>query len=33
MGHVARMGKKGNAFRLLIGKSGGKRPVGKPRRR
>jgi hypothetical protein len=32
-GHVARMGKKRNAYRLLLGKSEGKRPLGRPRRR
>jgi hypothetical protein len=32
-GHVARMGEKRNAYRLLVGKSEGKRPLGKPRRR
>jgi hypothetical protein len=32
-GHVARMGKKRNAYRLLVGKPDGKRPLGRPRRR
>jgi hypothetical protein len=32
-GHVARMGKKTNAYRILVGKSEGKRPLGRPRRR
>jgi hypothetical protein len=32
-GHVARMEKKRNAYRLLVGKSEGKRPLGRPRRR
>jgi hypothetical protein len=32
-GHVARMGEKRNAYRLLVGKPTGKRPLGKPRRR
>jgi hypothetical protein len=32
-GHVARMGEKRNAFRLLIGKPEGKRQIGRPRRR
>jgi hypothetical protein len=32
-GHVARMGEKINAYRLLVGKPEGKRPVRKPRRR
>jgi hypothetical protein len=32
-GHVARMGKKTNAYRLLVGKPEGRRPLGRPRRR
>jgi hypothetical protein len=32
-GHVARMGDKRNAYRLLVGKPEGKRPLGRPRRR
>jgi hypothetical protein len=32
-GHVARMGKKRNAYRLLEGKPEGKRTLGRPRRR
>jgi hypothetical protein len=32
-GHVARMGEKRNAYRLLVGKRVGKRPLGRPRRR
>jgi hypothetical protein len=32
-GHVARMGEKRNAYRFLVGKSEGKRPPGRPRRR
>jgi hypothetical protein len=32
-GHVARMGEKRNAYRLLVGKPEGKRPIGRPRRR
>jgi hypothetical protein len=32
-GHVARMGEKRNAYRLLMGKSEGKRLLGRPRRR
>jgi hypothetical protein len=32
-GHVARMGEKRNAYRLLVGKPEGKRPLGSPRRR
>jgi hypothetical protein len=32
-GHVARMGTKRNAYRILVGKPEGKRPLGRPRRR
>jgi hypothetical protein len=32
-GHVARMGLKRNAYRILVGKPEGKRPLGRPRRR
>jgi hypothetical protein len=32
-GHVARMGEKRNAYRLLVGKPVGKRPLGRPRRK
>jgi hypothetical protein len=32
-GHVARMGKKRNAYRVLVGKPEGKRSLGRPRRR
>jgi hypothetical protein len=32
-GHVALMGEKRNAYRLLMGKPEGKRPLGKQRRR
>jgi hypothetical protein len=32
-GHVARMGEKRNAYRLLVGKPVGKRPLGRPRPR
>jgi hypothetical protein len=32
-GHVARMGKKTNAYRILVGKPEGERPQGRPRRR
>ena len=32
-GHVARMGKRKGAYRILVGKPEGKRPLGKPRRR
>jgi hypothetical protein len=31
-GHVARMGET-NAYRILVGKPEGKRPLGRPRRR
>jgi hypothetical protein len=31
--HVARMVEKRNAYRILVGKSEGKRPLGRPRRR
>jgi hypothetical protein len=30
-GHVARMGEKRNAYRLLVGKPEGKRPLGRSR--
>jgi hypothetical protein len=30
-GHLARMGEKRNAYRLLVGKPEGKRPLGGPR--
>jgi hypothetical protein len=30
-GHVARLGDKRNAYRLLVGKPEGKRPLGRPR--
>jgi hypothetical protein len=32
-GYVARMGEKGNVYRVLVGKPEGKRPLGRPRRR
>jgi hypothetical protein len=32
-GHVARMGANRNAYRLLVGKPEGKRPLGRPGRR
>jgi hypothetical protein len=32
-GHVARTGKKRNAYMILVGKSEGKRPLRKPRHR
>jgi hypothetical protein len=32
-GYVARMGEKRKAYRLLVGKPEGRRPLGRPRRR
>jgi hypothetical protein len=32
-GHVARVVKKRKAYRLLVGKSEGRRPLGRPRRK
>jgi hypothetical protein len=32
-GHVALMGEKRNAYRILVGKPEGKRPLGRSRRR
>jgi hypothetical protein len=32
-GHAARMGEKGNAYRILMRKTKGRRPLGRPRRR
>jgi hypothetical protein len=32
-GHVARLGEKRNAYRLLVGTPEGRRPLGSPRRR
>jgi hypothetical protein len=32
-GHVARMGEKSNAYRILVRKPEGKRPLGRPIRR
>jgi hypothetical protein len=32
-GHVARVGEKRNAYRLLVGKPEERRPLGRPRRR
>jgi hypothetical protein len=32
-GHVARMGEYRNAYRILVGKPEGRRPLGRPRRR
>jgi hypothetical protein len=32
-GHVVRLKKKRNSYRILVGKPEGKRPLGKPRRR
>jgi hypothetical protein len=31
-GHVVRIGEKGNAYRVLVGKPEGKRPLRRPRR-
>jgi hypothetical protein len=31
--HIARMGDKRNAYRILVGKLEGRRPLGRPRRR
>jgi hypothetical protein len=32
-GHVARIGETRDAYRILVGKPEGKRPLGRPRRR
>jgi hypothetical protein len=32
-GHIARMDAKRNAYRILVGKSEGMRPLGRPRRK
>jgi len=32
-GHVARLGEERGVYRVLVGKSEGKRPLGRPRRR
>jgi hypothetical protein len=32
-GHVARMGERRSAYRVLLGKPEGRRPLGRPRRR
>ena len=32
-GHVAGMGERRGVYRILVGKSEGKRPLGRPRRR
>jgi hypothetical protein len=32
-GHVVRIGEKRNAYKILVGKPEGRRPLGKPRRR
>jgi hypothetical protein len=32
-GHAARMGEKRNAYRILVRKPEGRRPLGRPRRR
>jgi hypothetical protein len=33
VGHITRMGEKRNAYRSLVGKPEGRRPLGRPRRR
>jgi hypothetical protein len=33
VGHVARMGEGRGVYRVLVGRPGGKRPLGRPRRR
>jgi hypothetical protein len=33
VGHITFMGEKRNAYRLLVGKLEGKRPLGRPRHR
>jgi hypothetical protein len=33
VGHVARMGEERNAYKVLMGKPEGQRPLGRPRRR
>ena len=33
VGHVARMGKDRGVYRVLLGETGGKEPLGRPRRR
>ena len=33
VGHVARMGEERGAYRVLVGKPEGKRPLGRPMRR
>jgi len=32
-GHVARMGEMRNAYKILVGKPEGKRPLGRPKRK
>jgi hypothetical protein len=32
-GHIARMGERRGAYRVLVGKTEGRRPLGRPRRR
>jgi hypothetical protein len=32
-GHASRMGERRNAYRILVGKPEGKRPLGRPKRR
>jgi len=33
VGHVARMGKRRGAYRVLVGRTEGRRPLGRPRHR
>jgi hypothetical protein len=33
VGHVTQIGEKRNAYRILVGKPEGKRPLGRPRHR
>jgi hypothetical protein len=33
LGHVARMGEKRGAYRILVGRPEGRRPLGRPRHR
>ena len=33
VGHVARMGERRGAYRVLVGKPEGKKPLGRPRRK
>jgi hypothetical protein len=33
VGHVAHMGEMKNAYKIVVGKPNGKRPLGRPRRK